>query len=202
MTLQNRVTPFGDIVATPERGTMMGNRGILHDERRRLGRRRWAHKAWICCLTEFRGRKRQVMAPGRYTELFFLDEAVALAAGHRPCFECRRDAARAYAVCWGGGPRAGEIDRVLHAERLDGGRRRVHCFEAAGLPDGAFAVRDGAAWLVRGPRLLRYTPAGYDAAIERPVGAVETLTPPATLRALRAGYAPRLHPSAALPFAP
>ncbi|MCY3669585.1 MAG: hypothetical protein OXH14_00695 [Alphaproteobacteria bacterium] len=202
MPLQNRVTPFGDIVAAPERGTMMGNRGILHDERQMLGGRRWTHKAWICCVTEFRGRKRQVMAPGRYTELFFLDEAVALAAGHRPCFECRREAAKAYAACWGGSPRAGELDRVLHAERLDGRRRLVHIRELAELPDGAFVSRAGAAWLVRGPLLLRYTPGGYDAVIERPAGAVEVLTPPATLRTLKAGYAPLLHPSAEAPPAP
>ena len=202
MALQNRVTPFGDIIATPERGLMMGNRGILHDGNRRLGRRRWTHKAWICCVTEFRGRKRQVMAPGRYTELFFLDEAVALAAGHRPCFECRREAAKAYAACWGGSPRAGEMDRELHAERLDARCRRTHFRQSADLPDGAFASRDGFAWLVRGPLLLRYSPAGYDAAIRRPAGAVEVLTPPATLRALRAGYAPLLHPSAEAPSAP
>ncbi len=202
MPLQNRVTPFGDIVAAPERGTMMGNRGILHDGHRALGRRRWTHKAWICCVTEFRGRKRQVMAPGRYTELFFLDEAVALAAGHRPCFECRREAARTYAACWGGSPRAGEMDRALHAERLDGRLRRTHIRDFAELPDGAFVSRDGAAWLVRGPLLLRYTPGGYDAATERPAGAVEVLTPPATLRALRAGYAPQIHPSAEAPSAP
>lgn len=202
MPLQNRVTPFGDIVAAPERGTMMGNRGILHDERRTLGRRRWTHKAWICCVTEFRGRKRQVMAPGRYTELFFLDEAVALAAGHRPCFECRRAAAKAYSACWGGSPRAGEMDRVLHAERLDGRRRRIHIRECADLPDGAFVSRNGAAWLVTGPLLLRYTPGGYGAATKRPAGVAEVLTPPATLRALRAGYAPLLHPSAEAPSAP
>lgn len=181
---------------------MMGNRGILHDERRTLGRRRWTHKAWICCVTEFRGRRRQVMAPGRYTELFFLDEAVALAAGHRPCFECRRAAAKAYSACWGGSPRAGEMDRVLHAERLDGRRRRIHIREFADLPDGAFVSRDGAAWLVRGTMMLRYAPGGYDAATKRPAGAVKVLTPPATLRALRAGYAPLLHPSAEAPFAP
>ncbi len=195
MTLQNRVTPFGDIVAVPERGTMMGNRGILHDACRRLGRRRWAHKAWICCLTEFGARKRQIMAPGHYTELFFLDEAVALAAGHRPCFECRRAAALAYAASWGGNPRAGEMDRVLHAERLDGRRQRLYHCEAAALPDGAFMVREGVAWLIQGPLLLRYTPAGYDIVAQRPTGLVETLTPPATLRALRAGYTPWLHPS-------
>ena len=202
MALQNRVTPFADIIATPERGLMMGNRGILHDGNRRLGRRRWTHKAWICCVTEFRGRKRRVMAPGRYTELFFLDEAVALAAGHRPCFECRREAAKAYAACWGGDPRAGEMDRALHAERLDGRRRRIHICESVELPDGAFVSRDGFAWLVRGPLLLRYTPGGYDGATERPAGAVEVLTPPATLRVLRAGYAPLLHPSAEAPASP
>ncbi|MYE00634.1 MAG: hypothetical protein F4Y03_05050 [Alphaproteobacteria bacterium] len=202
MPLQNRVTPFGDIVATPEHGTMMGNRGILHDEHRRLGRRRWTNKAWICCLTEFRGRRRQVMAPGRYTELFFLDEAVALAAGHRPCFECRREAAKAYSACWGGNPRASDMDRVLHGERLDGRRRRIHACDIAALPDGAFVSRDGAAWLVRGSALLRYTPAGYDSVVARPAGQAELLTPPSTLRALSAGYAPLLHPTAEAPVAP
>lgn len=202
MTLQNRVTPFADIVAAPGRGLLTGNRGILHDGRRKLGRRRWTHKAWICCLTEFRSRKRQVMAPGRYTELFFLDEAVAFAAGHRPCFECRREAANAYAACWGGRPRAGEMDTVLHAERLDGLRQRTRRRHAESLPDGAFVNRGGAAWLVRGELLLRYTPAGYDAVIERPAGAVEVLTPPSALRVLSAGYAPLLHPSAEAPAAP
>ena len=202
MTLQNRVTPFGKIVATPERGTMMGNRGILHDASRTLGRRRWAHKAWICCVTEYRGRRRQVMTPGRYTELFFLDEAVALAAGHRPCFECRREAAKAYAACWGGNLRAAEMDRVLHAERLSGKQQRTHFCDLAGLPDGAFIARHGAAWLVKGSRLLHYTPAGYDTAVALPAGAVEVLTPPATLRALSAGYRPMLHPTAQAPFAP
>ena len=202
MALQNRVTPFGEIVAAPGRGLLMGNRGILHDERRTLGRRRWAHRAWICCLTDFRERRRQVMAPGRYTELFFLDEAVAFAAGHRPCFECRRQAARAYAACWGGNPRASDMDRALHAERLDGRRQRTHTGDLTGLPDGAYVCRDGEAWLVKGPALLRYTPAGYDIAIERSAGPVELLTPPSTLRALSAGYAPLLHPSAEAPTAP
>ncbi len=180
----------------------MGNRGILHDDRRTLGRRRWTHKAWICCVTEFRGRRRQVMAPGRYTELFFLDEAVALAAGHRPCFECRRAAAKSFAACWGGTPRAPDMDRVLHAERLAGKRQQTRRCGLAALPDGAFVRLEDDAWLVRGPLLLRYTPAGYDAAVTRPAGAVETLTPPAALRALSAGYAPLLHPSAEAPYAP
>ncbi len=202
MTLQNRVTPFGDIIAAPERGTMMGNRGILHDACRKIGQRRWAHRAWICCVVEFRGRRRQVMTPRRYTELFFLDEAVAFAAGHRPCFECRREAAKAYAAGWGGNPRAAEMDRVLHAERLSGKAQRTCSRDLAGLPDGAFIARRGVAWLVKGSRLLRYTPAGYDAAEARPAGTVEALTPPATLRALSAGYEPLLHPSAEAPFEP
>ena len=195
MALQNRVTPFGVIIATQDRGTLMGNRGRLHDDRKTI-QRRWAGKAWICCETEFRGRNRRVMAPGKYTELFFLDEAVALAAGHRPCFTCRREDARAYSDCWGRAPKASEIDRVLHGERLLNKGKRIHLRDVAALPDGAFVKRDGAAWLVRGPALLRYTPAGYDAAVERPAGTAETLTPPATLRVLATGYSPRLHSSA------
>ena len=203
MPLQNRVTPFGEIVATPARGLMMGNRGILHDDRQRLGRRRWTHKAWIVCRTEFRGRQRRVMAPGRYTELFFLDEAVAFAAGHRPCFECRREAARRFAACQGGAPRAAEIDRALHAERLEGGRQRAHLHEIAALPDGAFIADEGDAWLVKGRWLRRYTPAGYDRRRPRPTGGeVRVLTPPTMLRALEAGYAPLLHPTADAPATP
>jgi hypothetical protein len=116
MPLQNRVTPFGEIVAHPARGMVMGNRGILHDSGRRLHpTRRWTHKTWICCLCEFKGRHRAVMTPGRYTELFFLDEATALAAGHRPCFECRRADANQFAAAWAHGnggplPSAGDMD--------------------------------------------------------------------------------------------
>ena len=195
MALQNRVTPFGVIIAIQDRGTLMGNRGRLHDDRKTL-QRPWAGKAWICCETEFRGRSRRVMTPGLYTELFFLDEAVALAAGHRPCFTCRREDARAYADGWGRAPKAPEIDRVLHEERLLNRGKRIHLRDFAALPDGAFVERGGAAWLVRGPALLRYSPAGYDEAVERPVGTAKTLTPPATLRVLATGYSPRLHPSA------
>jgi hypothetical protein len=147
--LQNRVTPFGEIVAVPERGTMMGNRGILHDARQHL-RRRWAGRAWICCLLEFQGRRDPVMAPGHYTRLFFLDEPTALAAGHRPCAYCRRSAYRAFRDAWAIGnpqrrlgptPRATEIDRVLHAERLGpGGDKRLHPTRLAGLPDGTFVA--------------------------------------------------------------
>src|SRR5262245_10377094 len=125
MPLQNRVTPTGEIIADPARGTLMGNRGgPLHRPDQTLGARRWVSKAWICCRLEFKGRRRQVMSPGKYTELFFLDEATALAAGHRPCFECRRAEAEQFARLWAkvhgahDRARAGDMDRVLHAERV------------------------------------------------------------------------------------
>ena len=147
MPLQNRVTPFGEIVAVPERGTMMGNRGILHDGRQRL-RRRWASKLWICCLLELQGRREPVMAPGRYTRLFFLDEPTALAAGHRPCAYCRRGDYNAFRAAWADGnralglgktPRAVEVDAVLHAERLGPtGAKRLHRASLERLPDGVF----------------------------------------------------------------
>jgi hypothetical protein len=205
MPLENRVAPTGEIEADPARGSLMGNRGILHDEARRLGRRRWAHKAWISCLLEFRGRWRPVMAPGRYTELFFLDEAVALAAGHRPCGECRREAFRRFAAAFAAGAglavaRAPAIDRMLHAARIDpvtGRQARTAAFLDA-LPDGAFVLdADGAPALVHGGRLLPWSHNGYGPPRPRPEGTIVTvLTPPPALAALAAGYRPLLHPSA------
>src|SRR5205814_2777553 len=131
MPLQNRVTPFGEIVAVPARGTFMGNRGRLHDAQQRLTRSRWHLKAWIICVLEFEGRHRTVMAPNRYTELFFLDEATALAAGHRPCFECQRRRYNEFRAAWAAGNlhgpspvTAGEIDERLHADRLDRSRSK------------------------------------------------------------------------------
>src|SRR5215831_7590036 len=126
MPLQNRVTPFGEIVAVPERGLLMGNRGIIHDPATRRLNRRWASKAWIICLCEFRGVRRKVMATRSWTELFFLDEATALAAGHRPCFYCRRREANRFRAAWAAGhgaplPTAAQMDAVLHSERLQGG---------------------------------------------------------------------------------
>src|SRR5262252_8662407 len=145
MPLQNRVTPFGDIVAIAQRGLFMGNRGIIHDPATRtLLRRRWTTKAWITCVCDFRGVRREVMAKRSWTELFFLDEATAFAAGHRPCFFCRREDAKRFSAAWEQGNRktsirAGEIDRVLHAERLDRGRKRLHPLPVPlrDLPDGA-----------------------------------------------------------------
>jgi hypothetical protein len=200
--LQNRVDPFGELFATPARGLFMGNRGgRIHASGRKLARRRWASRQWICCVLDFKNCQRDVW--GRYyTELFFLDEVTALAAGHRPCFECRRKDAEAFAVAWQQAfkllarPRADEMDLVLHAERLDGRAKRVHRRNIDGLPDGAFVAREEGAWAVRGKALLRWTPGGYDTSKRRPRGTmVDVLTPPAIVGALAAGYRPRWHPS-------
>ncbi|MEX5729250.1 hypothetical protein Ga0609869_002603 [Rhodovulum iodosum] len=197
MPRPNRVAPDGTFLATAARGTLMGNRGILHDAAGRLTHRRWRHKAWICCQVSFKGRRRAVMAPGAYTELFFLDEAVALAAGHRPCAECRRADYRRYRAAWGGDPAAAEIDAALHAARAVPRmfRQRRHLARAEDLPDGAFVLHpeDATAWLIEGQRALRYSPSGYDAAGPRPRGTLTVLTPEPSLRVLAAGYRPKLH---------
>src|SRR3954466_1395778 len=202
MPLQNRVDPFGDLFATPARGTMFGNRGgRIHTDDQKLTSRRWASRQWICCVLDFKGRQRDVW--GRYyTELFFLDEVTALAAGHRPCFECRRKDAQAFAAAWRQAfkllrrPRAEEMDLVLHAGRLDGRAKRLHRRSIDGLSDGAFIVLEQGAWVVRGKTLLRWTPKGYDTSKRRPRGTmVDVLTPPAVIGALAAGYRPRWHPS-------
>jgi hypothetical protein len=207
---QNRVTPFGDIIATAERGTFMGNRGILHDPDGRI-RRPWQVKRWLVCVLEFRGRKRSVMAPGHYTELFFLDEATALAAGNRPCAECRHARFVAFCNAWGsahlnkGGlprPTAAVIDDRLHAERIARDRsKRSFVRNLDELPDGVFVTVAGweeKAYLVWGDRLLVWSPGGYGERRRRPEGAeVKVLTPPSTVAAVRAGYVPEAHPSAA-----
>ena len=202
--LQNRVTPFGDIVDVAARGAWMGNRGVLHGAHRALGARRWTTHAWLICRLHFKDRHRIVMAPGRYTELFFLDEATALAAGHRPCFECRRADARAFRTAWiaahGGDGRAAGIDAALHPARLPPGpRRRTVAAETATLPDGTMVVHPdepASACLLRAGALLPWSFAGYGA--PRPAPArVAVLTPMPAVRVLSAGYAPEVHPSAA-----
>ncbi len=206
MPLPNRVDPFGELFADAARGLFMGNRGgRLHRDDRTLGARRFVSPQWICCRLAFRGRARQVWGAG-YTELFFLDEPTALAAGHRPCFECRRDDARAFADAFARGrglpsaPRAAEMDRQLHAERLDGRRKRRHAMPIDSLPDGAFltlAAEPAMACAVRGDRLLAWTPSGYRASRPRPSRiVVDVLTPPAVVAALSAGYRPQWHDSA------
>jgi hypothetical protein len=181
----------------------MGNRGgALHGPDRRLGARRWVSPQWICCLLEFKDRRREVMAPGRYTELFFLDEATALAAGHRPCFECRRADAVEFSELWWQSRRlatrvkAAEIDRVLHGERVDGaGRKRLHRFDIDGLPDGVMILdpqRLGPA-LVTGRQLRPWTFGGYAPASPRPRGVqVDALTPPSIIAVLKLGYRPKM----------
>ncbi|MFT7026572.1 MAG: hypothetical protein ACI9ZH_000744 [Paracoccaceae bacterium] len=195
---QNRVTPWGEIEAVPERGTLMGNRGgRIHDDDRALTRRRWASKQWIACVLAFKDRRRTVMGPG-YTELFFTDDAVALAAGHRPCFECRRADAQAYAAAWAQGagldapPRAPVMDAALHADRL--GPRPMAL--AADLPPGAMFVHAGGAWLRVAVGARAWGRAGYGPVAPLPGAMVTVLTPQGSLWSLHAGWAPRLHPSA------
>jgi hypothetical protein len=203
MPLQNRVNPFGELIAVPARGTLFGNRGgRFHTDAKTLTKRRWASRQWICCVLDFKGRQRDVW--GRYyTELFFLDEPTALAAGHRPCFECRRKEAEAFAEAWRIArklpvrPYADEMDEVLHRERLDGRTKRVHRRAIDELPDGAFIASLGEAFAVRGAELLRWTPDGYSARKPRPRGIIaDVLTPPSILSTLSEGYCPRWHMSA------
>ena len=204
MPLQNRVTPEGAIIAAPARGTMMGNRGgALHTPQRTLGPRRWRTKAWICCVLDFKGRHRVVMSPNRYTELFFLDEATALAAGHRPCFECRRHDALAFAQAWRQGhelqrrPHAPDMDAVLHPQRTGMGRQRIQRRGFGELPDGVFVRWQDGPHLLLGRRLLAWRPQGYAPALRAPPrGETEVITPPAIVAVLSAGYRPMLHVTA------
>ena len=201
MPLQNRVTPFGELIATRARGTMFGNRGgKFHRDDRTLGARRWASRQWICCVMSFKNRRHNVWGLG-YTDLFFLDEVTALAAGHRPCFECRRMDAKAFAEKWAEAkhseiPRAPEMDLVLQWERIDGRAKRTHTFPSEKLPDGAFVTLSDAACAVRGDSLLRWSPSGYTETHARPRGAINVLTPPSIVAVLSAGYSAKWHPSA------
>ncbi len=205
MPLQNRVLPSQEIVAAPGRGLLMGNRGALHDADRRLGTTRWRSKAWLCCLLDYKGVSRDPMPPGRWTALFFFDEAVALAAGHRPCAYCRRTDFVRYADAWARGnglaerPRAAAMDAVLHSQRVEPRSRRQRRTHAVlgELPDGAMiADADGPALVLAG-RVRRWSWDGYTTATERsPDDEVTVLTPPANLVVLKAGYAPLLHESA------
>ena len=199
MPWQNRVTPFGTIEALRGRGTMLGNRGVLHNERGEI-RRPWQVRRWIACVLEFRGRYRRVMEPNRYTHLFFLDEATAFAAGHRPCAECRRDDFVRFRNAWeevhGPVRTVDEIDEVLHAARLDGKAKRTYRDDAEKLPDGTFVATGDAAWLVRGDRLYRWSDGGYREHRPRTEGTIDVLTPRPFIDVFRAGYAPKIHPSA------
>jgi hypothetical protein len=203
--LQNRVTPLGDLITDPARGLVYGNRGCLHDQEGRI-RRRYAVRRWIACRLEFRGwRRSPLVQPGRFTELFFLDEATAFAAGHRPCALCRRADYVRFGELWSGihpgQTGADAIDAQLHHERLVGPKtQRHHDARLDDLPDGAFMLQDGEPWLVRKDALLRWTPAGYTERRVRPSRVrVRSITPPSLAAVLRAGWqgeVPLFHPTA------
>ena len=202
--LQNRVLPTGEIVAHPGRGLLMGNRGCIHNADRTLGVTRWRTKMWISCVLDWRGRTRDVMPPGRWTALFFLDEATALAAGHRPCGYCRRADHRWFGESWRiaknlpARPYAWEMDVWLHAERTD--RNRVKLTRPAlfgDLPDGAMVIRAGQPALVCSGALRPWSLAGYGPAARfSPGTSLTLLTPPSIVAVLAAGYRPFIHPTA------
>jgi hypothetical protein len=205
MPLQNRVTPFSELVSHPARGLLYGNRGCMHDDSGRICRR-YGTRRWIACQLEFRGWERgPKLQPGKFTELFFLDEVTALAAGHRPCALCRRADYVRLTELWSdlhpGQTGADAIDLQLHGERVAPGTRAQRHHEApfAGLPDGAFVLVDGAAWLVLGNELLRWTPAGYSERGPRPRGGTAiVITPPSLVAVLRSQWrplVPLVHPS-------
>jgi hypothetical protein len=198
MPLQNRVDPFGTIIRTAARGTIMGNRGgAIHNAAREIVRP-YLTRRWIACVLEFKGRHREVMTPGRYTELFFLDEAVALAAGHRPCSECRREHFNAFRDAWKpGGPRpkADEMDVVLHPTRIDAQRRKVTYRARLGsLPDGTFVQIEAGAWVIWQGALRLWTPIGYTRREPlAPAQTVDVLTPRPIVACLAQGYGVAVH---------
>jgi len=208
MPLCNRATPRQEVIADPARGLVYANRGVLVNARGEI-RRRWGVRRWIACRLEFKGRRRRpLMAPDRYTELFFTDEAAAFAAGHRPCGECRFEDYRRFCAIWQrlhpGQIGADAMDDQLHTERVDPQTReqRRHEMPFDGLPDGAFVLTDDRPWLVLGDQLLEWTPAGYVAQRRaRPRGETAVvLTPPTLVDVLRSGWEPAtvpfLHPTA------
>jgi hypothetical protein len=204
MPLQNRVLPTGEIVAISERGMFTGNRGIIHDPATTtLLKKRWSTNAWLTCVLQFRGRRRRVMERRSWTELFFLDEATAFAAGHRPCFYCRREDANRFRAAWEKGNGVSEalapaIDAVLHGERLDGRGKRLHALPMPlrRLPDGAMVRAGTESFLLVGGKPLLWSPSGYRA-VKGDIDQAKLLTPPSTVRALAAGYRVVLHESAA-----
>jgi hypothetical protein len=200
---QNRVTPFGELITTPHRGTLMGNRGCLHDAEQRI-RHPFTLKRWIHCVLEFKGRRRAIMTPGRYTELFFLDEATALAAGHRPCAECQRERYRLFREHWAaasgiaGVPSADGMDDVLHAERLEAGRgKRTYTARLAQLPAGVMVADEAHAYLVLDGALLPWAPEGYGPRRSASAAAeMRVLTPRSIVDVIARGYPVGLHASA------
>jgi hypothetical protein len=197
------VTPFGELIADAARGTLMGNRGCLHDETQHI-RRSFVGRRWIACVLAFKGRRRKVMAPGRYTELFFLDEATALAAGHRPCAECQRERYLRFREDWmtaaalSDAPSVDDIDRALHAERLDrSGGKRTYVADVSELPSGVIVANDSRRpYLICDRTIAPWTPSGYGRAVAKPRGAFAVLTPRSIVRVIAAGFPVGVHPSA------
>jgi hypothetical protein len=205
MPLQNRVLPSGEIVAIAARGMFVGNRGIIHDPATKtLLKKRWSSDAWLTCTLEFRGRRRKVMQRQSWTELFFLDEATAFAAGHRPCFYCRREDANRFRAAWEKGNRTGEvlapeIDAVLHRERLVSSRK-LHPLPKPieKLPDGTMVQVAEESFLIAGGRPHLWSPSAYRA-VKRDIADAKLLTAPSIVRAFAAGYRPVIHGSASVP---
>ena len=200
--LQNRVDPFGRIIKTSARGEWMGNRGVIHNKDKAITRA-FKHTAWITCVLEFKGKKRTVMTADRWTELFFLDEATAFAAGHRPCFECRREDAKRFKSCWiQGNPlhhfsmstSIHRIDEIIHRERIDHEKKKVlHQRPSSAIPEGVFIVMNEDPYLFSNGRLHRWTPFGYENSIAVPETSMLTiLTPDSIVNAFRAGYVPQI----------
>lgn len=206
MPLQNRVTPDGQIIVTAARGSLMGNRGILHNQNQQLVKV-FAHKAWVTCRLDFKDRKRELMQPGNYTELFFLDEATALTAGHRPCGECRRERFNEFKSIWItanapsysiSNPSIAQIDTILHAERIARNRSKVTYPEnASNLPDGTFFAREGVCWLVWRGQCLKWSENGYTEVATMPANQqLAVLTPRSIVACYRHGLVPTVHDSA------
>ncbi|MCC5987203.1 MAG: hypothetical protein JJT95_05925 [Pararhodobacter sp.] len=206
MPHQNRVDPFGCFHAVAAKGSLMGNRGILHDGERNITRTH-VHQNWVTCTLNFKERRREIMAPGRYTELFFLDEATAFAAGHRPCAECRRSRYREFTEYWRrahGDPEPGRtlpksIDRTLHANRIDRkGRKPVHSAQVADLPDGTIFADGNQAVLIWNGRQMNWGFDGYTVRETSVTGTVGLLTPKPIVEVLRLGFKPMVHETAVL----
>jgi len=200
--LQNRVDPFGNIIMTKARGAWMGNRGILHNDEQEV-LRPYKLNAWITCKLDFKGRRREVMAPKRYTELFFLDEATSFAAGHRPCFECRRNDYNRFKTLWlKGNPQYNfdekttikEIDDILHQERMDDNNTKVTYEENIdAIPNGTFVLIDNKPYLIFGKNIYLWTPFGYEKGMALPnVEKLTVLTPRSIVNTFRAGYLPQI----------
>jgi hypothetical protein len=199
---QNRVDPFGRIIKTTARGAWMGNRGVIHNHNKEITHT-FKNKAWITCALEFKGRHRAVMTPNRWTELFFLDEATAFAAGHRPCFECRRDDAKKFKLFWiQGNPQhkftmstsVKDIDEIIHRERIDRSKGKVtHQRHSSAIPQGTFILVGEDPFLFALGRLHRWTPFGYEESLAMPADSMMTiLTPASVVNAFCAGYTPQI----------